>query len=349
MKRLFTILPFFLLFFSAYTQLSHKPSHLSVVAEPNAGDQLLEIFFTNNQSNQIPVYWKIIKDNNFKTNWETYICDLEFCYGVNVDQSNPSLPNNLKTGTHKFEFHFNPKNTAGNTYVTLKLYSDKNFTQEIHSLSINLNSTYLKQIPAELAINTVPSSGDNKLNITYANSKDTTYTVYWKVIKDNASWKPQWETYICDLEFCYGNNIDQSNPSLPNKFVKGNSLVEFHFFPNNVSGNTRVGLKLYADKNFTQEIYSSVIQINNGLSSTDGITLEQLKVTPNPASDFIIIPENDNIRFIDIINSNGRLVRSSSADNKNIVNVNDLPSGLYFIKAYDEQSKHVGFSRFIKL
>lgn len=344
---------FFLILFSVfnvYGQLTFKPTNLSVITAPGAGDQLLEISLTNTQASQIPVYWKLIKDNTFKSNWETYICDLEFCYSPNVDQSNPSLPNNLKTGTHKFEFHFNPKGVQGSTFVTLKLYSDKSFTTEILSLKIYLNSTYLNQNPSELAINTTPSSGDNKLNITYTNSHDTTYTVYWKVIKDNTTWKPQWETYICDLEFCYGNNVDQSNPSLPNKFKKGNSLVEFHFFPNNVSGNTIVTLKLYADKNLTQELFSSSIQINNGLSSSDDLfETKQLTVTPNPALDFISLPAISDAIAVNILNSNGQSVKTEFIDRDTKLSVADLAPGIYFVRAYDAKSKTVGVSKFVKL
>ena len=349
MKRFILLLCFFLSFVIAKADITYKPSHLAVVAAPNSGDQLLEIFITNTLNTQLPVYWKLVKDNSFKQNWETYICDLESCYDVNVDQSNPSLPNNLKPGTHKFEFHFNPKNALGNAYVALKLYSDKGFTKEIKTLNINLNATYLIQTPSELAINTTPVSGDNKLNIIYVNSHDTTYTVFWKVIKDNTTWKPQWETFICDLEFCYGNNVDQSNPSLPNKFKKGNNLIEFHFLPNNVSGNTSVNLKLYADKNFTQVIYSSIIQINNGVSSSHDIVIEKLNVSPNPASDFIYLPENENIRSVEIINSNGQLIKSTQINQTSSIQVNDLSTGLYFIKAFDAKSQNVGISKFVKL
>ncbi|MBK8054787.1 MAG: T9SS type A sorting domain-containing protein [Saprospiraceae bacterium] len=349
MKRFILLLSFFLSFVVVKADITYKPSHLAVVAAPNSGDQLLEILITNTLNTQLPVYWKLVKDNSFKQNWETYICDTEFCYSVNVDQSNTSLPNNLKPGTHKFEFHFNAKNTLGNANVALKLYSDKTFTKEIKTLNINLNATYLKQTPAELAINTTPSSGDNKLNITYVNSHDTTYTVFWKVIKDNTTWKPQWETFICDLEFCYGNNVDQSMPNLPNKFKKGNSLIEFHFFPNNVSGNTSVTLKLYADKNFTQEIFSSVIQINNGLSGSQEIVIEKLNVSPSPATDFINLPENQNIRSVEIITSNGQFIRTAQIENSSSIQINDLSTGVYFIKAFDAKSQNIGISKFVKL
>lgn len=334
-----------------FAQLSFKPNNPSIIVKPSDSGQLLEILITNTGSSSLPAYWKLIKDNNFKQSWETYMCDLEFCYGINIDQSNPSLPNSLKTGTHKFELHFTPKNVQGNTNVILKLYSDKNYSQEILSIPINLNSSYLKHQPDELVINTTPNSGDNKLNITYVNSHDTTYTVYWKVIKDPATWKPQWETYICDLEFCYGNNIDQSNPSLPNKFKKGNNLVEFHFFPNGVSGNTKVGFKLFADKNFTQEIYSSVVQINNGLSSTkDDANLVSITVQPNPANEFISLPVDIKIDRIDIINATGQIIKVANVGTEGeSVFVGDLSPATYFIKAYDQKSKNIGFSKFLKL
>lgn len=340
----------FILTFSAFGQITHQPKTLTILSKPAGGDNKLDISFTNSTNTAYQVYWQVIKDTNWKPGWETYICDLEFCYGSNVDKSNPSLPNKFVTGTHKIEFHFDPKGVKGNANVVFKLFSDKNFTQELYSVNVSLQSTFLSHTPNPLAINTVPSSGDNKLNITFNNSADTTYTVFWKLFKDQATWKAGFETYICDLEFCYGNNVDQSNPSIPNKFTKGNHLIEFHFFPNNISGCSKVGLKLYGDKAFTQEIYSTSIDINNCLSDAEDIILQvNNRIYPNPASNSIRLAIDNNVKIVEIYNLIGQKIESIDYSDKSDINVSAFGTGMYIVKLLSEDRKNIGVTKFYKL
>jgi hypothetical protein len=278
------------------------------------------------------VYWKLIKTPTWKEGWETYICDTEFCYGFNIDQSSPIIPNKFSKGKYKFEFHFNANFIPGNTVTTLKLYSDKEFKKEIYSLDIGLQSTHISHSPDPLMLNTTPSSGDTKLNIVFTNAYDTTYNVFWKVEKD-ASWKTAWETYICDLEFCYGSNVDQSAPILPNKFKKGNHIFEFHFTPNNVSGCTTVGLKLYSDKDFKQEIYSTYVNILNCSTGPDDIHLNTKPVAfPNPTHDFLRIKNDQNIVHIEIYDQIGRMVQTLKYETGQTIDVSSLRSGIYLAK-----------------
>ena len=339
----------FFYFTPAFSQIIHLPKSLEIITKPNGGDNKLDIAFTNQANTTYQVYWQVTKDNNWKSGWETYICDLEFCYGSNVDKSNPSLPNKFTTGTHKIEVHFDPKGIRGNANITFKLFSDKNFTQELYSVKVSLQSTNISHTPNPLVINTIPSSGDNKLNIIFNNSADTTYTVYWKMFKDQATWKAGFETYICDLEFCYGNNIDQSNPSISNKFTKGNHLVEFHFFPNNISGCSVVGLKLYGDKAFTQEIYSTSISINNCLSDAEDISFEKnIRVYPNPTNNILNVTDDEGVKYVEIFDIMGRRLESFEYNAQSSFDVSMLKSGIYLVKLIDVNKKAIGLSKFQK-
>ena len=64
---------------------------------------------------------------------------------------------------------------------------------------------------------------------------------------------------------------------------------------------------------------------------------ENIKIYPNPANDFINIEINDNHNGnfnISIYNSLGIKVMETS--NENTINIEDLPSGMYFINVTTE-------------
>ncbi|MGB4958146.1 MAG: T9SS type A sorting domain-containing protein [Saprospiraceae bacterium] len=201
--------------------------------------------------------------------------------------------------------------------------------------------------PNPLTITAQINGGDNKLDIYFTNLKDTTYTIYWKVIKDSLTWKNGWETYICDTEFCYSPNIDKSAPSIPNKFNKGVHKVEFHFDPKNISGCTVIGYELYADKAFTQLVYKTSVNINGCLSSSTELDiLASIKVYPNPATDYFQISNGTNINRVFIYNMFGKEVKSFYHYNNARHEIGDLKTGFYIVRMLDSNNKVV---RSIKL
>lgn len=123
-------------------------------------------------------------------------------------------------------------------------------------------SAQISHRPGQLKLNSpLPiDSSDTKLGIYFNVEKDTTYTVYWKVIKDPNTWNPAWATYVCDKVLCYGENRDAN--SIENEMGQGEHLFEFHFKPYAVAGCTEVELVLYGDSRFSEEIYRVKIDIN---------------------------------------------------------------------------------------
>ena len=127
------------------------------------------------------------------------------------------------------------------------------------SLAITAQITHR---PSTLKLNSpLPiDSSDTHIDIIFNVEKDTTYTVYWKVIKDPNTWTAPWATYVCDKVLCYGENRDFN--SAENEMGKGEHLFQFHFRPYAVAGCTVVELVLYGDSKFSEEIYRVKIDIN---------------------------------------------------------------------------------------
>lgn len=66
----------------------------------------------------------------------------------------------------------------------------------------------------------------------------------------------------------------------------------------------------------------------------------EIKIFPNPATDFFQINESENIKKVMLINMLGKTIRVFEAitDNKQY-NVSDLPRGMYLIQIVSKQNK----------
>ena len=73
--------------------------------------------------------------------------------------------------------------------------------------------------------------------------------------------------------------------------------------------------------------------MTNTSSTLDVSTVEksELKIYPNPFTDFISINQNDELEFVELYSITGNLVKKTQ--NTKQIDVRDLPSGIYILKA----------------
>ena len=208
-------------------------------------------------------------------------------------------------------------------------------------------------IPAQITYSPIPLSMTVNpdslgiLDINFTNTQDTAYTIYWKMIKDSTTYNTEWDIFMCDLNLCYAPNILMNAPNKPNLFgSNANAKFQFHFQPNNVSGCTIVGLKLYTDKNFTQEVLYTCININNCVNNCASSVKDQPKnleinVFPNPAIDYFEIKNDEVIKKIIIYNLFGTEVKSYLHYDKAQHDITMLKSGMYVLKCLDINNKTI--------
>jgi hypothetical protein len=79
--------------------------------------------------------------------------------------------------------------------------------------------------------------------------------------------------------------------------------------------------------------------------------LEQLYVSPNPVTDVLRIDNAEALQSTDIINVYGqRIARvSNNHDNRQYLDVSNLPSGTYILLGYNDKQQAVAQSRFVKM
>jgi hypothetical protein len=215
----------------------------------------------------------------------------------------------------------------------------------VRSLLFVLFVTLGLRSEAQVAVTPNPLSANFAVTVTdfgddiyITNNKDTTYTIYWQLIKD-ATWPATWDTYMCDLNLCYLDNVDKSSNNLPNSVTMGTHKFSFHIKPNGTAGANNVTLKLFAEKNMASEVFSSNMSFSTTTSSTKDNSVNAIKIYPNPATEYIMIGNAPNVYRVVVYNLFGKEVKSFFHFNGAQHDVEDLKSGMYVVKLFDSKNK----------
>jgi len=82
--------------------------------------------------------------------------------------------------------------------------------------------------------------------------------------------------------------------------------------------------------------------------SLEEIESKKLSIAPNPASSFFTITSQKPVERLEIMNSLGQKIKEVVLDGNNVVSVEDLQSGVYFIRFYGEGQKYLKTKRLIR-
>ena len=195
---------------------------------------------------------------------------------------------------------------------------------------------------------------NNITNKTMANIK-----IDWKVVSHNfpASWSGSSQLGICDNSLCRGNDGNQllkgdlftSDDYVPN--VKG----DFHFQMIGYDASTVVPGTYYVtvslkenggtfEDSITFEFSKWTTSVNSINQSSDGVL-----VYPNPARNVINVQfgKHKNINSVSIYNLVGRqMANYSVSGNDAKLNIEKIPTGVYFIRLSDKNGNIVTTRRF---
>lgn len=192
--------------------------------------------------------------------------------------------------------------------------------------------------PNPLSFSTNTGSSDTKFEIYVTNSKDTTYTIYWQIVKDG-TWPTQWSSYVCDKVLCYGEGLDKCPNENPNIISKGTHKFEFHLLPNNTAGSSTATFKLFAGRDMQNQVLSVPLNLTTTLSSTKDANVANIKVYPNPASEYFSVGNSSNVYRVVLYNLFGKEVKSFFHYNSAQHEISDLKSGMYVVKMFDSKGK----------
>jgi Secretion system C-terminal sorting domain len=90
--------------------------------------------------------------------------------------------------------------------------------------------------------------------------------------------------------------------------------------------------------------------INSAFAQTEQRRTEKggFTIYPNPATEFIAVNDEENVRHVTIINMVGRKVKSFEVEKGRHYEITDLPNGLYVVQLVGKNNKVLAIQRLTK-
>lgn len=202
-------------------------------------------------------------------------------------------------------------------------------------LSFGLNAQITTQTHL-LNVELIPSDKEHKFQIRFNNTSDTIVYLHWILTKNGRSWVDCWDTNFCDINLCYADNVDSS--AFENEIRPGEFVFELGVKDNNCNGSTVLGLQLFTDETFQNEVLCMTININDAvddtnfcISSSKDDVFTDVRLYPNPSQDFINV-EGQDIKSIEVFNLMGNTIHKLDFFNQNSIDVSGWNSGIYIMK-----------------
>lgn len=183
------------------------------------------------------------------------------------------------------------------------------------------------------------------------NTSNSTKTIKWIGVERTGP--RDWETNICDIVNCYSFGYVVRTFSLA---AGDTGTMRLDIDPHGVSGTGSVSLLMWVDgdsangkvKNPAFNVDVTAITGINNLSNTS------LKIFPNPVKNVFTVSglENAGNLSFEVFDMKGSAVKSEvkSATTTTIeISIENLPHGIYVLKAFDKDGNLAGTSRISKI
>jgi hypothetical protein len=204
---------------------------------------------------------------------------------------------------------------------------------------------------SSLSVEFTPSNKEHKFQIHFTNTADTSVYLHWILTKNSRAWVDCWDTNFCDINLCYADNVDSS--VFENEIFPGEFVFELGIKDNNCGGSALLGLQLFTDAAFQNEIYCMTINVNNSTedinfctSSVSDESLADVRMYPNPVNQYLHI-EGELVKNVDIFSVMGHPVYHSDMSATGRFDVSHLSSGLYIVRL-TSQTQHTKSFKFFK-
>jgi hypothetical protein len=237
-------------------------------------------------------------------------------------------------------------------FYILLLFSTALWAQSDEAPPIAISATIVDSV---FTVDITDSDLDLGIHTVITNNTDEAVQLKWtRKIK---SMPDSWETYICiDNVICYfpeaDTNYDPDNEvEDPLELKAGESRdVALHVLPQNVMGDgsfeVTIALTSRPDSVIGQVDFNATIR--DRTSNASYLTARDIRIFPNPATDYLMLTEYSQIGRIDIYSLLGRRMRSFNILDDRSLNISDLPNGLYLVGIVDLSGRTVKTLRLSK-
>ncbi|MEM1319879.1 MAG: T9SS type A sorting domain-containing protein [Bacteroidota bacterium] len=170
------------------------------------------------------------------------------------------------------------------------------------------------------------------------NNEGETLRLRWRRIE--VDMPPQWSTWVCDKNLCYGPAISETPDNFPMEIEAGGSgTMDIHINPNETVGNGLVKIEISLFDDASVILDTATYAFDALLTSTTELTVPRsVKVFPNPTTNYIMLSDVRGIDEMVVYNLMGREVRSFQAVEGRRYSVADLPNGIYLLSLVGEET-----------
>lgn len=195
---------------------------------------------------------------------------------------------------------------------------------------------------ASISVNVVMDGQNYYEFISYANNTGTDMEVKWERISNDIP--AGWLSFICiEGGSCYAPNQGESPESEVFIIPAGESRwVEVQFRATEAEGAVpgvgTVNIQVSDESNLAVNASADYIGTAYSLP-VDDIDVENIRIYPNPASDYIKISNPEGIETMELYNLIGKKVKTFDVGSSNSTfNISNLPKGMYLIRLLDDDS-----------
>lgn len=198
--------------------------------------------------------------------------------------------------------------------------------------------------PSPANVSGLPGDQSMDASSKVINQTNETLNLRWeRIVIDMPS---EWDAPICDNVLCWAPHISAKDFTLaPNE--AGDMKVSYR--PNDAEGNGEIHMLIYDPLDSLNTVQEHIYY---GIATTVSVKEPEeadFTIYPNPAKDFVVLPENNQIKKAILYNIAGKQVRAfDMVANTSRFDVADLMRGTYLLQFIDEAGTILHTTRLTK-
>lgn len=189
----------------------------------------------------------------------------------------------------------------------------------------------------------LPSDLFIKIESFVTNNTNAVMDIRWE--RYNVQIPAVWDNAVCDKNACYASTVDTETFSInPGEM----SIMSIWFIPSSTIGSGSVDLRIYNVADSANTVISNTYTAIAQLSDSEDLTAEDYSIFPNPATDYIQLPDNAQIKAVRLYDLLGRaMIHQAVTEQKNL-DISSLDKGTYLIQLLDKDRNVLHVARIIK-
>lgn len=189
--------------------------------------------------------------------------------------------------------------------------------------------------PDTLVVNGTTSADALKVDVEVKNTANITRTFVWE--RTIVSITQPWYTQVCDPIACWAPGKSSGEFELAGNSSGGMVL---DVFTEQTAGTAYVKMKYY-QKGSLKETVTGRYRFNAQSVNTAEIEAAQLKLYPNPTTEYFVLDGNAPLTEVQVLSMDGKVMKTFPYIQNDIYEVEDMPNGAYMISLNGEKGKRL--------